>query len=146
MPNRPIINVIKNRDFLTSTPEKSVRAVALHMKQLNTAAVLVVDPEDGTLVGICTERDLVFKVMAEGLDPLTTPVQAVMTHNPHVITPEKSFGHALHLMFEGGYRHLPVIDPNGRPIGVVSSRDALGIEIIRFRSEIERREELAELL
>ena len=64
MPHRPVIKIIQNRDFLTATPDKSVRAVAHHMKMYHAAAVLVVDPDDGTLVGICTERDLVFKVLS----------------------------------------------------------------------------------
>lgn len=58
MPNRPVIEVIQNREFLTSTPEKSIRAVASHMQSMNLGAALVVSAEDGALLGICTERDL----------------------------------------------------------------------------------------
>jgi CBS domain-containing protein len=63
-----------------------------------------------------------------------------------VIGPDKPFGHALHLMFEGGFRHMPVVDPIGRPIGLISSRDALGLEVSNFGKELEHREELAEVL
>ena len=146
MPNREVLEIIQNRDFLTSTPEKSVRAVAAHMKQFGAAAVLVVDQQDGTLIGICSERDLTYKVLAEGLDTLGTKVGDIMTPNPLVIGPDKPFGHALHLMFEGGFRHMPVVDPIGRPIGLISSRDALGLEIFNFRKELEHREVLAEIL
>lgn len=146
MPNRAVIKVIQNRDLLTSTPEKSVRAVAAHMKQYGAAAVLVVDSDDGKLVGICTERDLTFKVLAEGLDANTTQVQEVMTRDPQSIGPEKLFGHALHMMHEGGFRHMPVVDPLGRPIGVISSRDALGLELSHFGNELEQRETLTEIL
>ncbi|HEX6735687.1 MAG TPA: CBS domain-containing protein [Azonexus sp.] len=146
MPNRAVIKIIQNRDFLISTPEKSVRAVALHMKQNGAAATLVVDADDGKLIGICTERDLAFKVLADGLDPLATPVSAVMTGNPQSIDPDKPFGHALHLMFEGGFRHMPVVDGNGRPIGLISSRDALGLDMLHFREELEQRETLAQIL
>lgn len=146
MPNREVLEIIQNRDFLTSTPEKSVRAVAAHMKQFGAAAVLVVDQQDGTLIGICSERDLTYKVLAEGLDTLGTKVGDIMTPNPMVIGPDKPFGHALHLMFEGGFRHMPVVDPIGRPIGLISSRDALGLEVSNFGKELEHREELAEVL
>jgi CBS domain-containing protein len=146
MPNRSVIKLLQNREFLTSTPEKSVYAVAAHMRDMGAAAVLVVSPDDGTLLGICTERDLAFKVLAEGLDAKTTTVQSVMTANPQSIGPDKPFGHALHMMYEGGFRHLPVVDPNGRPIGVISSRDALGLEMMDFRNEIEQREALTEIL
>lgn len=146
MLNRAVIEVIENREFLTSTPEKSVRAVAAHMKEMHLGAVLVVDQPGGKLVGICTERDLAFKVLAEGLDASTTNVGSVMTVAPQTIGPDKLFGHALHLMFEGGFRHLPVLDPSGRPIGVISSRDALGLELADFAHELEQRDVLAEIL
>ena len=146
MHNRAIIDIIQQRDFLVSTPEKSVRAIAVHMKQEGAAAVLVVDEGDGQLIGICTERDLAFKVLADGLDASSTPVGTVMTANPQSIGPDKPFGHALHLMYEGGFRHMPVVDPGGRPIGLISSRDALGLEIVDFRQEVEQREKVTEIL
>lgn len=146
MPNRAIIDIIQQRDFLISTPEKSVRAIAVHMKQEGAAAVLVVDEGDGQLIGICTERDLAFKVLADGLDASSTPVGTVMTASPQSIGPDKPFGHALHLMYEGGFRHMPVVDPGGRPIGLISSRDALGPEMVDFRQEIEQREKVTEIL
>ena len=49
-------------------------------------------------------------------------------------------------MFEGGFRHMPVVDDNGRPVGMVSSRDALGPEMVAFEAEIERRNDISELL
>jgi CBS domain-containing protein len=146
MPNRSVLELIKDRDFLTSTPEKSIRAISFHMKSFKTGAVMIVDAEDGTLQGICTERDLNFKVLAEGLDANSTPVSDVMTRNPMTIGPSVLFGHALHMMHEGGYRHMPVVDPIGRPIGIVSARDALGIEILHFRNELIQRECLTEIL
>lgn len=146
MPNRSVIKLLQSRDFLTSTPEKSVYAVAAHMREMSAASVLVVSQADGKLLGICTERDLAFKVLAEGRDAKTTTVESVMTRNPQTIGPDKPFGHALHMMYEGGFRHLPVVDPSGRPIGVISSRDALGLEMVHFRNEIEQREALTELL
>ncbi len=146
MPNRAVSKVIEDRDFLVSTPENSVRAVAVLMKQKGATAVLVVDSQSGVLRGICTERDVVFKVVADNLDPKTTPVGAVMTREPQSIAPDKPFSHALHLMFEGGFRHMPVVDAGGRPLGVLSARDALGLEVLRFREELDRRENLAQIL
>lgn len=146
MPNRAVIKIIADRSFLSSTPEKSVRAVAAHMREHGGGAVLVVAPDDGRLLGICTERDLAFKVLAAGLDASSTPVSAVMTSNPESIGPDKPFGHALHLMHEGGFRHLPVVLADGRPIGVISARDALGLELFDFRNQLEQREALTEIL
>lgn len=69
-----------------------------------------------------------------------------MTPDPVSVGPDKPFGHALHLMFEGGFRHMPVVDRHHRPIGIVSARDALGLEILHFRSELQLREDIAEIL
>lgn len=146
MPHREIVEIIQDRPFLTSTPDKSVRAVAVHMKENHESAVLVVAPGDGRVLGIVSERDLAFKVLAAGLDPLATQVGEVMTAEPQTIGPDKPFGHALHLMYEGGFRHLPVVLPDGRPIGVLSARDALGLEMLDFRHELEKREELTVIL
>ena len=146
MPNRPAIKIIQNRHFLTTTPEKSVCAVAAHMRDNNEGVVLVVAAEDGKLLGICTERDLAFKVLAAGLDATSTPVGSVMTANPQTIHPEKPFGHALHLMYEGGFRHMPVVDDNGSAVGLVAAQDALALDGYQLEQELMRREEITVLL
>lgn len=146
MPSRAAIKIIQNRHFLTTTAEKSVFAVAAHMRDNQEDVVLVVAPDDGRLLGICTERDLTYKVLAAGLDAKSTPVGPVMTANPQTIGPDRLFGHALHLMYEGGFRHLPVVLADGRPIGVLSSRDALGLEAFHFYKELDQREVLTEIL
>jgi len=146
MPNRPAIKIIQNRHFLTTTPEKSVCAVAAHMRDNNEGVVLVVAAEDGKLLGICTERDLAFKVLAAGLDATSTPVGSVMTANPQTIHPEKPFGHALHLMYEGGYRHMPVVDDAGAVVGLLSAQDALALDGALLEQELVRREEITVVL
>ena len=144
MPNRAVIDVVENRPFLVCAPEDEIATVAAHMKSYQQGAALIVSPM-GELVGICTERDLCYKVLAAGL-PATTPVSAVMTRDPQAVAPEKTLGHVLHLMFEGGFRHMPVVDESGVPLGLVSSRDALGLEIFRFADEVAQRERLTEIL
>ena len=86
------------------------------MASKNVGAVLVVEREG--LVGIFSERDVVFRVIAKGLDPKTTLLAEVMTAEPKTLEPGKSYGHALLLMQEHGFRHVPVVE-NGRPIGIV---------------------------
>jgi CBS domain-containing protein len=68
-----------------------------------------------------------------------------MTRDPRTISPDRPFGHALLMMHDGGFRHVPVVE-EGRPIGMVSARDALGPEIEQFDSEIERRTRIQEIL
>jgi CBS domain-containing protein len=91
-------------------------AVAL-MRHDKVGCVLVCDGE--RIVGIFTERDLMRRVLAEG-KPLTTPVAECMTPNPVVVHPKESVAAAVRDMEEGGYRHLPVVDEAGRPVGILS--------------------------
>jgi CBS domain-containing protein len=113
------------------------------MKQKRVGALLVV--EDGRLAGIFTERDALFRVIAEGRSPETTRLAEVMTPNPRTIAPDRPFGHALHLMHEGEFRHVPVVE-NGRPLGMVSARDALSPDLAQFVSDLDRRSHIGEIL
>jgi CBS domain-containing protein len=108
---------------LRPTPAHCVRpdqtaaeAVAL-MKQHRVGCVLVCRGDE--LIGIFTERDLLRRVLAPGL-PLTGPVSGFMTSNPVVVRPKDSVTGAVRHMEEGGYRHLPVVDERGKPLGVLS--------------------------
>jgi len=97
------------------------------------------------LVGIFTERDVMSRVVAAGRDPLTTLVAAVMTRDPATISPDRPVIHALHIMDEGGFRHLPVLDRN-RLVGMMSIRDAIGREIEIFEQDCQEKEAIAEIL
>ena len=101
--------------------------------------------ENGHLVGIFTERDALVRVLAEGLDPEITPLAAVMTLNPITVHPDQPFMSALHLMYENGFRHVPVAE-NGRPLGMVSARDALEREAAEFEATLHQREHLRTIL
>ena len=144
MPQRPIRNLIAGQKILTATGETTVGEAARLMKKMTVGAVMVVR-DDGALAGIFTERDALFRVLAEGRDPKTTPLGEVMTPHPQTISPDKPFGHAMLMMYDGGFRHVPVIE-NGRPVGMVSARDALGPELEEFESEMKRRTRIGEIL
>jgi CBS domain-containing protein len=79
----------------------------------------VVVCRDHRLVGIFTERDLMRRVIAAGL-PLTTPVSACMTPGPVTVGPKESIRSAVDRMEKGSYRHLPVLDEQQRPVGILS--------------------------
>jgi CBS domain-containing protein len=132
-----IRSVLEPRKLVVATPQTRVTEAARLMRNSNVGAVLVVEQEK--LVGIFTERDAVYRVMASGLDPEATPLGAVMTREPKTVAPEEPFGAALLLMHEHGFRHAPVIE-DGRPIGVVSARHALDPELEEFAVEATRRE------
>jgi CBS domain-containing protein len=98
-------------------PDQSVADGAALMRRERVGCLLVCDGEK--LVGIFTERDLLRRVLADG-KPLTLPVADCMTPHPVVVHRKEPVGAAVRRMEEGGYRHLPVVDEAGRPIGMLS--------------------------
>jgi CBS domain-containing protein len=135
----PIKSVIEPRKLVVAAPQTSVAEAARLMREGNVGAVLVVENEQ--LVGIFTERDALFRVIAPGLDPAKTALRDVMTRNPMTVAPDETFGYALLLMHEKGFRHTPVVE-NGRPVGVLSARHALDPDLEEFTAEAERRKHI----
>ena len=144
MSYRTLRKIVEHQKMLTAAPPKtSVREAARLMKLTQVGALLVV--EHGHLVGIFTERDALIRVLAEGLNPETTALAEVMTLNPITIHPDQPFVSALHLMYENGFRHVPVAE-NGRPLGMVSARDALELEAAEFEATLRQREHLRTIM
>jgi CBS domain-containing protein len=139
MLSQPIRDVMEQKKLLTASPKTTVSKAAKLMAGRNVGAIMVVD--NGRLVGIFTERDAVFRVIARGLDSQATRLADVMTLTPITVAPERSFGYALLIMHENGFRHLPVLERD-RLIGVVSARNALDPELEEFVSESRRREDI----
>lgn len=143
MAQRTIRMIIDEQDLLTAPANTTVSEAARLMKQRGVGAIMVV--EDGKLAGVFTERDAVCRVLAEGRDGTATALSEVMTGNPRTIRPDDSFVLALQMMHEGKFRHVPVVE-EGRPIGMVSARDALGPELEAFVYELLRQEQIGEIL
>jgi CBS domain-containing protein len=143
MPNRTIRDIISQQKVLSAPDSMTVREAAIRMAEGRVGAMLIL--EKGQLTGIFTERDLLNRVIAKRIDPDTTTLAHVMTANPRTISADKPLAHALVMMEDGGYRHVPVMD-NNVPVGMVSARDALGAELIEFENELERREHLTEIM
>lgn len=129
-------HVLEPRKLVTAAPGASVLEAATLMASHAVGAVLVV--ADERLVGIFTERDAVCRVMAPGRDPAATTLAEVMTPEPKTVAPDETFGYALLLMHDNGFRHAPVVE-DGRPVGVVSARHALDPDLEEFAAEAERR-------
>lgn len=129
---RKISEVMRPRALVELPATASAHRAAMLMCENNVDSVLVTDR--GRLEGIFTERDLVCRVVAQGREPDATPLGDVMTRNPDTVGPNALALDALHMMGDGGYRHLPVI-ADGRPIGVVSRRDFAGLEKAQLDNE-----------
>ena len=131
------------RKVLKAPPDTLVAKAAKLMAKKNVGAIMVVEGE--RLVGIFTERDVVFRVVAPGLDARTTRLAEVMTPAPETVDPGKPLGYALLLMQQRGFRHLPVIE-DGKIVGIVSSRSAMDPELEEFVSEVHRRKHFTRAL
>jgi CBS domain-containing protein len=143
MLNRSIRMIIEQQEVVTSSEHATVSEAARLMREKQVGAVMVV--EDGKLTGIFTERDALFRIVAEGRDPRATRLTEVMTRDPRSIHPDKPFADALHIMHDGGFRHVPVVE-DGRPVGMISARDALGPELEDFVYELLRQEQAQDIL
>ena len=105
-------------------PSATVQEAIARMLERRQACVLVVD-DARRLTGILTERDVLTRVAGAGRDPYRTALHDVMTPNPEALTARDRVAYALHCMSVAGYRTVPLVDADGRPIGVVTVSDVI---------------------
>ena len=104
----------------TTTSSEALRDAARTMRKGDFGAMPVVD--DGRLVGMLTDRDIVVRAVAEGLDPMSARVGDVASPSPVAVAPDQDLDEAMELMAEYRVRRLPVVDGE-RLVGVVSQAD-----------------------
>ena len=143
MPARTLQSIVSLRSLVIGSPSMSVQEAAVAMRDKGVGSVIV--QEADALVGIFTERDLLNRVVAVGKDPEKTVLADVMSRDVIAMEGDKPLSHALHLMHHHAFRHVPVLQ-DGRPIGMVSARDALGIEWQQFQREMKLADDIAEIL
>ncbi len=102
----------------------SVHEAVQAMLERRQAAVVVVDGP-GRLTGIFTERDVLMRVVGKGLDARRTPLGSVMTRNPEALTATHRIAYAVHSMSVAGFRTLPLVDAERRPVGIVTVTDVI---------------------
>ena len=136
MSQRVISNIIEGRPLVSCSCESTVREACQLMTAKKISALAVLDK--GHIVGIFTERDALSKILSAGLDADKTLISEVMVRDPQTVRAAMPLAYALHVMFEGGFRHVPIVDDEGLPVGMVSARDALGEDLVRLERERER--------
>jgi CBS domain-containing protein len=121
MSHRLIISLIRNKPVISINPDNSIREAAALMATHRLGAIPVI--EEGRLVGIFTERNLISRVINARLDH-QIPVAYVMTRDPHTISPDHSLVEALDLMIEQGLNYL-LVATQEKVIGILSLREML---------------------
>jgi CBS domain-containing protein len=117
-----IYDLINNQDTYRADGAQTVLEVVEAMVARNIGAVPVL--ENGILVGIFSERDLMRRVVAEARDPRLTRIKEVMTRDPLTVNPRETVENCMILMRRHGFRHLPICDGH-ELLAVVSLRDVL---------------------
>ena len=114
-------------------PQTSLRDAIARMKAHRSGTVLVGDADH--LAGIFTERDVLMKLLGGSID-YDAPVERYMTTNPRTLGPDNTLAEAVRLMTAGEYRHMPIVDPAGRPLGLLGARDQVDFIAEHFPEEV----------
>ena len=116
-----LIREVMTANPSTIEPNQFVVEAARIMKQEDAGVVPVT--ENGRLTGMVTDRDIAIRVVAEGKDPQSTAVREVASKNLVTIDPQQDLDEALRLMAQHQVRRLPVVEEDGRLVGVVAQAD-----------------------
>jgi CBS domain-containing protein len=126
----------KGSSVIAVQPDSRVEEAAATISHRRIGAVVVLS-EEGRLVGILSERDIVRGLVERGPALLDLPVSALMTEDVKVVTPATSVGEAMEIMDAGYFRHLPVVDGAGALCGIVSIRDLVRHRITTQEADVE---------
>ena len=110
--------------LLSVEPQTSLADVAKRMRREDADSVAVMS--EGRLLGIITERDLV-RAIADGVDPQQAKADVIMSADPATVTADEEVAVVALKMMRLGIRHLPVVDQDGSPIGLISARDLVAV-------------------
>lgn len=116
------LHQIMSRQLVKTTADTSIRLAALQMTGARVSSLLIVEGE--TLIGIITDRDLRSRVLAKGVST-DLPVANIMTRKPTFLDQSSLCIHAQLLMSERNIHHLPIVDDEQKPVGIITATDVL---------------------
>jgi CBS domain-containing protein len=119
---------------LSVSPSSTVHDLVQRMLAHGTGVALVRHANE--LVGVFSERDLLQRVVAAGKDPRDTRVADVMTPKPEVLPESASIAQALRQLGRARYRHIPIVDTYGAPVGLLAAEDLLRFVGETFPKEV----------
>jgi CBS domain-containing protein len=125
---------LSDRPVAHISPTDTIHDAVESMRRQRTGCALVLD-ESNQLIGVFTERDFISRVVARGLDT-ALPVARVMTPNPLTLRPASSILEAVQVMDRGGFNHVPVVNDDGSPRGLLSVKDVVHYLVEYFPAKI----------
>lgn len=129
------VSVLCRRKAETIIDTASIADAVRRMKTSRIGSLAVVDAS-GCLVGIVTERDVLFKVMLEEVDIHAAGVATIMTRDPETLLLDDSLVFLMNKMHVGGFRHVPIVDDAGKPMHVLSIKDVVSFVVARFEHTV----------
>lgn len=123
MLTEPISELVTGKDLLVCADDDSVEKIVQVLEGEHKDCVLVFKKRK--LVGIISQRDLLLRVAGKYSDLSKVTAAAVMTTNPETVRPEDPIAFVVNKMAMGGFRHVPVMNPDGTPMSIVSIKDVL---------------------
>ncbi|MBI3625701.1 MAG: CBS domain-containing protein [Candidatus Rokubacteria bacterium] len=124
------VSLLAPSEPIRFTANATVQEAITKMLANRRAAVVIVDGE-GRLIGIFTERDVLTRVVGQGRDVHRTTLAEVMTPEPEALSPQDRICYAVNRMNNAGYRTVPLVDAERRPIGIVTVSD-----VVKWLAEI----------
>ncbi len=121
-----------------TVPMNTPLSECVSLFQKHRIGSIIITDEDGRIAGIFTERDCILKVIARVESLETALVKDFMTPDPMRELPEATLAYALNLMSNGGFRHVPIVDQDDVPIGIVSVKDVVDYLVERMLSGVLR--------
>lgn len=118
------VKLLAPSDPIKLSQDATAREAITTMVANRRSAVVIVDAA-GRLVGIFNERDALARVMSQGRDPSQTRLGEVMTPAPEALAADDRICYAVSRMNNAGYRTIPLVDSDGRPIGIVTISDVV---------------------
>ena len=117
------VSKLQPKTPIVVTPDMPVGDVLKLLVEKKIGCVFVVDNE--AIVGVFSERDALLRIGTSAIELAARPISEFMTSNPQDLVGDAKIAFAVRMMDMGGYRHIPVVDADRRPTGVISVRDIL---------------------
>jgi CBS domain-containing protein len=121
-----IVEKVMNKHVITASPETSLLEAAQIMADNHIGCIVVT--QKGKPVGMLTERDILVAIASDEIDIKKTKIGSIMTHYLITIGPKRQLSKAIELMADNKIKKLPVVNDEGKLIGIITASDIMSVE------------------